>query len=98
MKKISILIPCCNEHDNVFPMHDAVVKLMSGSLSSYDYEIVFIDNCSNDGTRELLRELCAQDSKVRAILNARHFGMWNSQYYGMLGFTAYTNSVLGRLR
>ena len=84
MKKISILIPCYNEHDNVIPMHDAVVRLMNESLSSYDYEIVFIDNCSNDGTRELLRKLCTQDKKVRAILNARNFGMFSSQYYGIL--------------
>ena len=84
MKKISILIPCFNEHDNVVPMYEAVTKLMNESLSRYDYELLFIDNASTDGTRELLRGICSNDHRVRAILNARNFGMFNSQYHGML--------------
>ena len=46
MKKISILIPCYNEEENVVPISDAVVKELDKSLPEYDYEILFIDNDS----------------------------------------------------
>lgn len=83
MKKISIMIPCYNEEENVKPMSEAVVTIMKTELPQYDYELVFIDNCSRDKTRELLREICAQNRKIKAILNAKNFGQFNSPYYGM---------------
>lgn len=87
MKKISIVIPCYDEEENVKPMCEAVLKLLQDKLSGYDYEILFIDNCSQDRTREYLRELCAANSKVKAIFNAKNFGQFNSPYYGMLQTT-----------
>lgn len=87
MKKISVLIPCYNEEENVVPMANAVVEEMSKSLPNYDYEIVFIDNDSKDNTRPLLREICKRTPKVKAILNAKNFGQFNSPYYGILQTT-----------
>ena len=58
MKTVSFLIPCYNEKENVVPMSEAIVKLMETELKDYDYELVFIDNCSTDGTRDLLRMIC----------------------------------------
>lgn len=84
MKKISILIPCYNEEENVVPISNAIIEELSKNLASYDYEIVFIDNNSTDNTRPLLREICVRNSKVKAILNAKNFGQFNSPYYGML--------------
>lgn len=83
MKKISILVPCYNEQDNVVPMGKALTQLMQEKLSGYDYEIIFIDNDSTDGTRALLRQMCGQDKKIKAIFNARNFGQFNSPYYGL---------------
>ena len=83
MKKISVLIPCYNEEDNVIPMSQAVEKIIKDKLPQYDYEIVFIDNDSQDHTREYLRAICANNKKVKAILNAKNFGQFNSPYYGM---------------
>lgn len=83
MKKISILIPCYNEEENVREMCAAVINELEKSLSEYDYEIVFIDNCSQDRTREYLREMCQNNPKVKAILNAKNFGQFNSPVYGM---------------
>ncbi len=83
MKKISILIPCYNEVENVVPMSEAVSNIMQDQLSHYDYELIFIDNCSKDGTRERLRDICKLNSKVKAILNAKNFGQFNSPYYGL---------------
>lgn len=87
MKKISILIPCYNEEENVVPMGEAIVDLFTGELSNYDYELVFIDNDSKDQTRTLLRGLCAQNKHIKAIFNAKNFGQFNSSYYGMLQTT-----------
>ena len=83
MKKISIVIPCYNEVENVELMAFAVTNVLQEALSQYDYEILFIDNCSTDGTRERLEGLCARDKKVKAILNVTNFGQFNSPFYAM---------------
>lgn len=87
MKKISILIPCYNEEENVVPISQAVVNELQTKLPSYDYELIFIDNDSSDNTRPLLREICKKNPKVKAIFNAKNFGQFNSPYYGMLQTT-----------
>lgn len=87
MKKISILIPCYNEEENVGPMSEAIVALFEGELSNYDYELVFIDNDSKDATRPKLREICSQNPHIKAIFNAKNFGQFNSPYYGILQTT-----------
>lgn len=84
MKKISVLVPCFNECENVIPMAEAITKLFDNELSDYDYELVFIDNASTDGTGEKLEQLCADNKKVKAIFNVRNFGQFNSPFYGML--------------
>lgn len=83
MKKISILIPCYNEVENVDLMAAAVENILQEALSQYDYEILFIDNCSTDGTREKLEKLCAGNKKIKAIFNVTNFGQFNSPFYGM---------------
>lgn len=87
MKKISVLIPCYNEEENVVPISEAVIKTLQKDLPEYDYELVFIDNDSQDLTRSLIRQLCDENPKIKAIFNARNFGQFNSPYYGMLQIT-----------
>lgn len=87
MKKISIVVPCFNEEENVVPMADAIREEFKKNLSSYEYEIIFIDNDSKDNTRELIRKLCNSDKGIKGIFNAKNFGQFNSPYYGMLQST-----------
>ena len=87
MKKISILVPCYNEEENVIPLSNALVEMLQRDLPAYDYEIVFIDNCSKDSTRDKLRVICRKNPKIKAVLNAKNFGQFNSPYYGMLQTT-----------
>lgn len=87
MKKVSILIPCYNEEENVVPMSQAIVNLFTNELPQYDYELLFIDNDSSDNTRPLLRQICAANPKIKAIFNAKNFGQFNSPYYGILQTT-----------
>ncbi|MCH3942538.1 MAG: glycosyltransferase family 2 protein [Atopobiaceae bacterium] len=82
-KKITVMLPCFNEVDNVIPMHDAVVEQFQNYLPGYEYEILYADNHSTDGTRDKLRILCAADKNTKAILNSRNFGQWNSPYHAM---------------
>lgn len=83
MKTISIMIPCYNEEENVRPICDAVRKVMQEDLPQYNYEILFIDNKSKDKTRSILREMCREDPRVKAIFNMKNFGQFNSPYYGL---------------
>lgn len=87
MKTLSILIPCYNEEENVVPISNALVEEITNHLPQYDYEIVFIDNDSQDNTRPLLREICRRNPKIKAIFNAKNFGQFNSPYYGLLQTT-----------
>ncbi len=64
-------------------MSEAIVGLMDNELKEYDYELIFIDNCSTDGTRDLLRQICAGNKKIKAILNAKNFGQFNSPFHAM---------------
>lgn len=83
MKKISVLIPCYNEVENVELMSQSVINIMIETLPMYDYEIVFIDNCSTDGTRKVLEKICLKNKKIKAIFNVTNFGQFNSPFYGM---------------
>ena len=83
MKKISIVTACYNEEENIEPLSDYVRDLFKGSLSNYDYEHIFIDNCSTDKTVSALRKLVDKDKKVKVILNTRNFGHIRSPYHAM---------------
>ena len=78
------MIPCYNEEENARPIYEAVRDELIKSCSSYDYEILFIDNKSKDRTREIIEEICREDKHVKAIFNSKNFGQFNSPYYGIL--------------
>ncbi len=84
MKKISIMVPCFNEEDNVVPLSEALIAMFDKDLPQYDYDILFIDNDSTDTTRVKIRMLCEGNPKIKAIFNAKNFGQFNSPYYGIL--------------
>ena len=83
-KVISVMIPCYNEEENARPIYEAVRDQLINNCPNYDYEILFIDNKSEDGTRAILEEICEEDKNVKAIFNMRNFGQFNSPYYGII--------------
>ncbi|MGD9641744.1 MAG: glycosyltransferase family 2 protein [Elusimicrobiales bacterium] len=83
MKKISIVTPCFNEEANVEALYSRVKDIFQ-KIGSYEYEHIFIDNASSDGTQAKLRLLAASDSNVKVILNTRNFGHIRSPFYGLL--------------
>ena len=82
-KKISVLVPCYNEVENAALMAKTLINVLEESLKQYDYEIIFIDNCSTDGTRDEIEKICAENKKIKAIFNVTNFGQFNSPFYGM---------------
>ena len=81
-KLISIVTPCYNEEENVAEVSNQVKKVMEES--GYDYEHIFIDNDSADKTVAILKEIAAQDKRVKIIVNARNFGQLKSPYYALM--------------
>jgi len=81
-KSVLIVTPCYNEVENVVELVSRICKVMTPL--PYDFEILFIDNSSTDGTQERLRKIAANNEKVKVIINARNFGHIKSPVYGLL--------------
>jgi dolichol-phosphate mannosyltransferase len=80
---LSIVTPCFNEEENVEELYRRVNAVLSG-MPAYDFEIIFIDNHSEDRTVAILRGLAAADPRVKVIVNTRNFGHIRSPYHGLL--------------
>ena len=83
LNTLSIVCPCYNEENNVFPLYERLQKVING-IVGYEFEIIFIDNSSTDETAERLRELARLDSRVKVIINARNFGHNRSPFWALL--------------
>jgi glycosyltransferase involved in cell wall biosynthesis len=83
MKKlISIVTPTFNEEKNIQSLSKAISLQMNNS--DFDYEHIIIDNASTDNTQEVIRKLCLESKKIKAIFNNRNFGHIRSPYYAVL--------------
>ena len=90
-KKISILIPIYNEVDNIKKTYNSIKSVFFSKLKNYDYEILFLDNASNDGSREECLELRKNDENTIYIKQSRNFGYQSnilSGYYHCSGDSA----------
>jgi glycosyltransferase involved in cell wall biosynthesis len=82
-KLISIVAGCRNEEGNLRELHRRIVAVFE-KLPAYDFELIIADNDSQDRSREILRELCREDRRVKAIFNARNFGPERSGGHAIL--------------
>lgn len=87
MKKISLVTPCYNEEGNIQNLYEKTKFEMQKYQGIYDYEHIFVDNASLDESANIIKAICAIDSKVKLIENARNFGHIRSPYYGLLQAT-----------
>lgn len=83
-KLISIVTPTFNESDNIEELYRRVNEAINPLRNNYDFELICIDNASDDGTIELLKILSERDKSFKVILNQRNFGHIRSPYYGIL--------------
>lgn len=83
MKTITVMVPTYCEEQNIMVLYERTKKVFRESLSGYKCQILFVDNCSTDGTRDIIRSLCNQDKDVLAIFNVKNFGFSRSQFNGL---------------
>lgn len=89
--ELSIVIPCYNEAENVRAICAAVTE--QAERHARGHEIILIDNASSDATRDLIRDICAEDPRIRAIFNNRNYGQMRSPTYGI--YQAEGQAVIG---
>ncbi len=68
----SIVIPVHNEEDSIIPLFARIVETMEAH--EWDFEIVFVDDASTDGSFSLLEQIASLDSRVVAVQLRRNFG------------------------
>jgi len=70
--KLSVVIPIKDERENLRPLHEQLTRTL-GPLG-IDFEIVFVDDGSGDGSFAILSKMAAQDSRIRVVGLRRNFG------------------------
>ena len=80
--KLSLVVPCYNEAENVRPFQEAVISAFTGC--GYDYEIIFVNDGSKDATLHNLKKLHAeQKCPVKVVSFSRNFGKESGIYAGL---------------
>ncbi len=77
---ISVVIPAYNEEENIPILYEKLKKVLDNL--GEDYEIIFVDDGSTDGTYEILKEIAQKDKKVKVIRFRRNFGQTAAMYAG----------------
>lgn len=71
--KISIIVPCYNEEETLYIFIEEINKIIK-KICNYGFEIIFINDGSNDKTLDIIKQLSKKDSKVKYISFSRNFG------------------------
>lgn len=79
--KLSLVVPCYNEEKNVSLFYEAVKKDFAGV--DFEYELVFVNDGSRDGTFKELQKLCSGDLPVKIVNFSRNFGKESAMYAGL---------------
>jgi polyisoprenyl-phosphate glycosyltransferase len=72
--KLSIVVPAYNEGEGVRDARDAIVASMEARMPDWDFEIVFVDDGSDDDTFDHLSDLAATDARVRVLRLVKNYG------------------------
>ena len=72
-KLLSLIVPVFNEEE-VLPASYARMSAAMQALTGYDYEIIYVNNGSRDGTMKQLRAIAKEHKEVRVISFSRNFG------------------------
>ena len=77
---ISVVIPLLNEEESLIELHDWIVKVMLSN--NFTYEIIFIDDGSNDNSWEVISQLSTKNSFVKGIRFFKNFGKSQALHAG----------------
>jgi glycosyltransferase involved in cell wall biosynthesis len=83
MKLVSIVAPCYNEAANVVELYERITSVLN-NYKEVSYEIIFIDNASEDNTVDILKSIAEKDKNIKIIVNTRNFGHVRSPFYAIL--------------
>ena len=83
MKLLSVVVPCYNEEEAMPIFYEHIAKVADGMKRSVNFEIVFVDDGSNDNTLAVARELAARDKRVKYLSFSRNFGKEAAIYAGL---------------
>lgn len=86
-RTISFVIPVYRNERAITVTYEKIKGALAGELSRYDYEFVFVDDGSDDGSLAELLRLRAGDSRVRIISFTRNFGQMAAILAGLRGAT-----------
>lgn len=89
--ELSVVIPCYNEAENAADIAAAIIAVLEPISTSFD--LIFIDNASTDDTVEIIRGMCANDPRIRLIVNTRNFGQMRSPTHAV--FAGRGRAVIG---
>jgi glycosyltransferase involved in cell wall biosynthesis len=73
-RKLSLICPAFNEEKNLPRLYQRVTALFAGPLADYAYEVIILDNCSEDGTSEVAKRICETDTRWKYLRYSRNFG------------------------
>ena len=82
IKKISFVIPCYRS-EQTLPLVVAEIREKMTTMQQYQYDIFLVNDCSPDGTLEVIRRLCREDDKIKGIDFARNFGQHSALMAGL---------------
>ena len=80
---ISIVVPAYNEERNIDVLHRRVSEIMDGAVGRDDWELVFVDDGSSDGTWQAIDSLNKSDTRVRGVRLSRNFGHQSALMAGL---------------
>lgn len=79
---LSLVIACYNEAPHLEQSVEEIEAIMN--QTKYAYEFIFIDDCSKDKTREVIKKICAQKNNRRAIFHEKNVGRGGTVREGLL--------------
>jgi glycosyltransferase involved in cell wall biosynthesis len=80
---ISIVTPCYNEEENVEKHYERVIATIAPFREKYDFEHIYMDNCSKDRTFDLLVEMSKKHPNFKVLRFSRNIGGDRSMYFGL---------------
>ena len=86
MDKISIVVPCYNEYESLEFFYQATSRVIEG-IKGAEFELLFIDDGSTDGTLDKIKELAERDKRVFYVSFSRNFGKEAGIYAGLQNAT-----------
>lgn len=81
-KIVSVVVPIYNEVSMIGEIYNRVDAVFK-RLTNYEYELVFFDDGSTDGTRDAVEELCKNHNEVKAVFYSKNFGYLKNTFYCM---------------